>query len=111
MTKIFIKSKLGIAIYFVFRYIYIYDIFEGGKRLDIFKRLKEFYWPYKRYFFWSLFFLTIFTIITVVYPIVLQITIDEVVINDRYELILYISIIFFGLMILKAISTFSFQYL
>lgn len=79
--------------------------------MDIFKRLKGFYWPYKKYFFWSLLFLTLMTLITVVYPIILQITIDEVVLNDRYELIPYISIIFLGLMVIKGISTFSFQYL
>ena len=79
--------------------------------MNTFKRLKEFYWPYKHYFLWSLFFLIILTCITVVYPIILQITIDEVVLQDRYGLILYISLIFFGLMIIKGISTFSFQYL
>ncbi|GGN58433.1 ABC transporter ATP-binding protein [Oceanobacillus indicireducens] len=79
--------------------------------MNTFKRLKEFYWPYKHYFLWSLFFLVILTCITVVYPVILQITIDEVVLQDRYGLILYISLIFFGLMIIKGISTFSFQYL
>ncbi|MCF3944741.1 ABC transporter ATP-binding protein [Oceanobacillus alkalisoli] len=79
--------------------------------MDTFKRLKEFYWPHKHYFLWSLFFLIILTCITVVYPIILQITIDEVVLKDRYGLILYISLIFFGLMVIKGISTFSFQYL
>lgn len=79
--------------------------------MDIFKRLKEFYWPHKKYFLWSLLFLIVFTSITVVYPVILQITIDEVVLNDRYALIPYISIVFFGLMIIKGISTFSFQYL
>ena len=79
--------------------------------MDIFKRLKEFYWPHKKYFLWSILFLIVFTSITVVYPVILQITIDEVVLNDRYALIPYISIIFFSLMIIKGISTFSFQYL
>ena len=79
--------------------------------MNTFKRLKEFYWPHKHYFLWSLFFLIILTCITVVYPIILQITIDEVVLGNQYELILYISLIFFGLMIIKGISTFSFQYL
>jgi ATP-binding cassette subfamily B protein/subfamily B ATP-binding cassette protein MsbA len=79
--------------------------------LSTFRRLKEFYWPHKRYFFWSLLFLILLTCITVVYPIILQITIDEVVLQDRYELIVYISIVFFGLMMVKGLSTFSFQYL
>lgn len=79
--------------------------------MNTFKRLKEFYWPHKQYLLWSLFFLIILTCITVVYPIILQITIDEVVLGNQYELIIYISLIFFGLMIIKGISTFSFQYL
>lgn len=99
------------AIYFEFRYIYNYETFEGGTRLDIFKRLKEFYWPYKKYFLWSLLFIVLFTVITVVYPIILQITIDEVVLKDNYALMPYIAIAFFGLMTIKAISGFSFQYL
>jgi len=82
-----------------------------GITLNTFKRLKEFYWPYKRQFLWSLFFLFFVTIITVVYPIILQLTIDEVVLQDRYELIPWISIVFLGLMAIKGISTFSFQYL
>ncbi|MBN6206074.1 ABC transporter ATP-binding protein [Ralstonia pickettii] len=79
--------------------------------MDIFKRLKEFYWPHKKYFIWSLFFLILSTLITLVYPIILQITIDDVVLQNRYGLIPYISIVFFGLMVIKGISTFSFQYL
>ncbi|WP_156290484.1 ABC transporter ATP-binding protein [Oceanobacillus salinisoli] len=79
--------------------------------MNTFKKLKRFYWPHKRYLFWSLFFLLSVTAITVVYPIFLQITIDEVVLQDRYELIPYISFVFLALMILKGISTFSFQYL
>jgi ATP-binding cassette subfamily B protein/subfamily B ATP-binding cassette protein MsbA len=79
--------------------------------LDTFKKLKEFYWPYKKYFFLSLFFLLFITSITVVYPIVLQQTIDNVVLADQYELIPYISGIFFVLMFIKGIATFYHQYL
>ncbi|RKQ37339.1 ABC transporter ATP-binding protein [Oceanobacillus halophilus] len=79
--------------------------------MNTFKKLKQYYWPHKKFLFWSLFFLIFVTAITVVYPIILQVTIDEVVLQDRYELIPYISMIFLGLMVLKGISTFSFQYL
>lgn len=79
--------------------------------MDTFKKLKEFYWPYKKYFFLSLFFLLFITSITVVYPIVLQQTIDNVVLADQYELIPYISGIFFVLMFIKGIATFYHQYL
>lgn len=86
-------------------------LFIGGNLLDTFKRLKAFYWPYKRYFFYSLLFLVLVTAITVVYPIVLQLTIDEVVLGDRFSLIPLISIAFIGAMILKGIATYLNQYL
>ncbi|MFA1818723.1 ABC transporter ATP-binding protein [Virgibacillus oceani] len=79
--------------------------------MDTFKKLKQFYWPYKKLFFLSLFFLLFVTVITVVYPIVLQQTIDNVVLADQYALIPYISIIFFILMLIKGIATYYHQYL
>lgn len=51
------------------------------------------------------------TSITVLYPIVLQITIDDVVLGDQYHLIPYIAIIFFVLMAVKGLATFIHQYL
>ncbi|UJL47793.1 ABC transporter ATP-binding protein [Virgibacillus sp. NKC19-16] len=79
--------------------------------MNTLKKLKGFYMPYIRYFFWSIFFLIFVTAITVVYPIVLQQTIDNVVLADQYYLIPYIAVIFFVLMAIKAVSSFSFQYL
>lgn len=51
------------------------------------------------------------TVITVVYPIILQITIDDVVGGERYDLIPWISSIFVILMLIKGIATFFHQYL
>ncbi|GIO26003.1 ABC transporter ATP-binding protein [Ornithinibacillus bavariensis] len=79
--------------------------------MDTFKKLKEFYWPYRKYFYASLFFLFFVTVITVVYPIILQLTIDEVVAKERYDLIPWISSIFVVLMLIKGIATFYHQYL
>ncbi|WP_430786238.1 ABC transporter ATP-binding protein [Virgibacillus flavescens] len=79
--------------------------------MDTFKRLKEFYWPYRKYFFTSLIFLILVTAITVVYPIVLQKTIDEAFTNERYSIIPYIALIFLLLMIVKGFATFFHQYL
>lgn len=84
---------------------------KGGINLDTFKKLKRFYWPYKKYFIWSILFMLVVTSITVVYPIMLQITIDDVVLQSRYELIPWICGLFLGLMVIKGFSTFSFQYL
>ncbi|KGP92085.1 multidrug ABC transporter ATP-binding protein [Pontibacillus chungwhensis BH030062] len=79
--------------------------------MDTFKKLKMYYLPFKRYFFISLFFLLIVTGVTVVYPIVLKYTIDDVVDPGRYNLIPYLAAIFFGLMILKGVATYIQQYL
>ena len=83
----------------------------GVNILDTFKRLKSYYWPHKKYFIFSLVSLFFVTAITVVYPIILQLTIDDVVLADKFSLIPYIAIVFFILMILKGISTFFHQYL
>ena len=51
------------------------------------------------------------TIITVVYPIILQQTLDEVVLKNRYGLIPYIALVFLVLMIIKGFATYFHQYL
>lgn len=79
--------------------------------METFKRLKEYYWPYRKYFFLSLFFLFFVTAITVVYPVVLQLTIDEVVVAGRFSLVAYLAGAFLLLMVIKAVTTFFHQYL
>lgn len=79
--------------------------------METFKKLKQFYWPFRKFFFWSLFSLLFVTTITVVYPIVLQITIDEVVAKERYNLIPMICGTFIVLMIIKGFATYFHQYL
>ena len=79
--------------------------------METFKKLKQFYWPFRKNFFLSLLFLFFVTVITVIYPVVLQLTIDEVVLQERYSLIPYIASVFLFLMLLKGIATFYHQYL
>ncbi|WP_067839849.1 ABC transporter ATP-binding protein [Amphibacillus sediminis] len=79
--------------------------------MKTFQKLKGFYWPYKKYFILSLVFVLIVTAITVIYPMVLQITIDQVVFASNYDLIPLLSIGFIGLMIIKGIANFIQQYL
>lgn len=79
--------------------------------LETFKRLKEYYWPHRKYFIYSIISLLFVTAITVVYPIILQTTIDEVIQGGKYNLIPYIAIIFILLMVIKGITTFIHQYL
>ncbi|MBB6455397.1 ATP-binding cassette subfamily B protein/subfamily B ATP-binding cassette protein MsbA [Salirhabdus euzebyi] len=79
--------------------------------MDTFRKLKEFYWPYRKYLFISLFFLLFVTGITVVYPMVLQITIDEVILGERYNLVPFLAFGFIGIMAVKGLSTYFHQYL
>ncbi|MFZ0370693.1 MAG: ABC transporter ATP-binding protein [Halobacillus sp.] len=79
--------------------------------METFKKLKQFYWPYRKFFFLSVLSLIFVAGITVVYPIILQITIDEVMRGEKYNLIPYICGIFILLMIVKGIATYFHQYL
>ncbi|WP_019152965.1 ABC transporter ATP-binding protein [Robertmurraya massiliosenegalensis] len=78
--------------------------------METFKKLKDFYWPYKRYFIWSIVFMFLITGITVVYPIILQVTIDEVVLGGKSEWIPYLAFGFIGIMIIKGLGTYVHQY-
>lgn len=84
-----------------------------GKVLDMetFKRLKMYYWPYRKVFMWSLLAMLLMTAITVVYPIILQITIDEIVLGRQYQLAAWVSLGFIAVMVVKGTATFFHQYL
>lgn len=82
----------------------------GEFYLETFKKLKDFYWPCKRYFIWSIVFMFLITGITVVYPIILQVTIDEVVLGGKSEWIPYLAFGFIGIMIIKGLGTYVHQY-
>ncbi|MGP4075052.1 ABC transporter ATP-binding protein [Halobacillus sp. K22] len=79
--------------------------------METFKKLKQFYWPYRKFFFLSVLSLIFVAGITVVYPVILQKTIDEVIRGEEYSLIPYICGIFILLMIVKGIATYFHQYL
>lgn len=78
--------------------------------MDTFKKLKPYYWPYAKYFIWSIVFLLLVTAITTVYPVILQLTIDEVVLGKKYNWVPYLAIGFIILMAFKGIATYINQY-
>ncbi|WHY87919.1 ABC transporter ATP-binding protein [Neobacillus novalis] len=78
--------------------------------MEIFKKLKPYYWPFKKYFICSMIFLLLVTAITVVYPMILQLTIDEVVMKGKYNWIPYLTIGFIALMAVKGAATYINQY-
>ena len=79
--------------------------------MESLKKLKDFYWPYKKMFLWSLVSMLLMTAITVVYPIILQLTIDDVILGGRYGLVIWISLGFIAVMAAKGAATFFHQYL
>jgi ATP-binding cassette, subfamily B, multidrug efflux pump len=79
--------------------------------LETFKSLKQFYWPYIKYFYWSLIALLLVTTISVVYPIILQYTIDEIVLSGKYKYVPALAIGFIFLMLMKGMLTYFHQYL
>lgn len=78
--------------------------------METFKKLKPYYWPYRKYFLLSMSFLILITMITVVYPMILQVTIDEVVLKGKYSWIPYLALGFIVIMVIKGAATFINQY-
>ncbi|BDG34646.1 ABC transporter ATP-binding protein [Saccharococcus caldoxylosilyticus] len=79
--------------------------------MSVFRKLKQFYLPYKKDFIWSMIFLLVVTGITVVYPMILQQTIDNVILGGQYDLVPWMALGFIAIMALKAWSTFIQHYL
>jgi ABC-type multidrug transport system fused ATPase/permease subunit len=78
--------------------------------MDVFKRLKQFYWPYRKYFIISTLTLIAVTAITMIYPLILKIMIDDVITAGRFEWVPYVAIGFFILMIIKGITSYYHQF-
>ncbi|WP_202078206.1 ABC transporter transmembrane domain-containing protein [Caldalkalibacillus salinus] len=78
--------------------------------METFKRLKAFYWPYKRFFFGSIIGLIFATAITVVYPLILRFVIDDVFLAGQWELVPYLAFGFILIMALKGIATYIHQF-
>jgi len=83
---------------------------KGGNCVEVFKKLRQYYWPYKNYFIFSMVFLLIVTGLTVVYPVILQQTIDKVIYKGQYDLIPTLTLGFLGIMVIKGIATYIQQY-
>lgn len=79
--------------------------------MKTFLRLKSFYWPYRNYFLGSILFLFFVTAITVIYPLILKISIDDVVLSGNYDLVPYVAFGFIGIMAIKGIATYYHQFL
>ncbi|PRO65288.1 ABC transporter ATP-binding protein [Alkalicoccus urumqiensis] len=79
--------------------------------MNTFQKLRHFYWPFKAYFFWSIALLLAVTGFTVAYPVILQFTIDRIILEGNYQWIPYAAIGFFILTMLKGVAVYFHQYL
>lgn len=79
--------------------------------METFRRLKQFYWPYKKYFVLSVVSLLIATGFTVVYPLILGFIVDELILGDRQDLLIYTVALVVIVMCLKGVFQFLQQYL
>lgn len=75
--------------------------------MNVFKQLKQFYWPERKYLFASIFCLMIATALGLVYPNMLRYLIDEIIVKEQYHLVPTLSLAVIGVMTVKA----TFQFL
>ncbi|OPA73225.1 multidrug ABC transporter ATP-binding protein [Paenibacillus selenitireducens] len=59
--------------------------------MDVFRRLKTFYWPHRRFLFLSIICLIVATALGLVYPNLLRILIDDVIGNKNYGIVPQLS--------------------
>lgn len=78
--------------------------------METLRRLKRFYWPNKHLFILSILCLIGVTGVTLVYPLFLKITIDDVIGNAQYHLVPWIAGGFIALMVMKGFLLFIHQY-
>ena len=83
---------------------------EGGEGLNTLSKLKEFYLPYKKYLIISILFMILTTSISLVYPVLLEKTIDEVILGGKFDIVFWLVGGYFALMVVKGISTYIQQY-
>ncbi|MGV3489126.1 MAG: ABC transporter ATP-binding protein [Tuberibacillus sp.] len=78
--------------------------------MDTFKRLKNFYWPHKKYLIGSLLFLLLVTGATVCYPIILQQTIDKGIRGQNFGYASVLALCFIFIMAVKGVAAYFQQY-
>lgn len=79
--------------------------------MDIFRRLSKFYRPYMRQLYASLFMLALSTALSLVYPYLLKIIIDQVILQHRYNELLFLIVGILVAALVKGIFNFGQQYM
>ena len=87
-----------------------FGIRKVGKILDVFRKLKIYYWPFRSYFYASMVLLVCSTALGLVYPNLLRYLIDDVIRPARYDLVPYLSLAVVFFIGLKALAGFGWNY-
>jgi ATP-binding cassette, subfamily B, multidrug efflux pump len=74
--------------------------------VEVFKQLKEFYWPERKMLFASIFCLMLTTALGLVYPNLLRYLIDEVIAKRRFDVVPMLSLLVIGVVSIKAMFQF-----
>jgi ATP-binding cassette subfamily B multidrug efflux pump len=74
--------------------------------MNVFKQLKEYYWPKKNLLFFSIISLVLATVIGLVYPNLLRYLIDEVILKKKYENVPGLALIVVGTVAIKGVFQF-----
>ena len=89
----------------VINFINVHTVFERDKRrrnMDVLRQLQTFFWEKRTYLFVSILFLAIATALGLVYPNLLRILIDDVIIPRNFEDVPILALTVLGVVILKA---------
>lgn len=79
--------------------------------MDVFRKLKGFYWPYRKYFYGSVLLLIVSTALGIVYPNLLRYLIDDIIRPGRYELVPYLALTVVAVVGVKAAAGFGWNYM
>jgi ATP-binding cassette subfamily B multidrug efflux pump len=83
----------------------------GESTLDVFRKLKEYYWPFRNYFYASMVLLVCSTALGLVYPYMLKFLIDDLINPGRFDLVPYLAVALVFIVSIKACAGFAWNYI
>jgi ATP-binding cassette subfamily B multidrug efflux pump len=87
-------------------------VMKGGEStLDVFRKLKEYYWPFRNYFYASMVLLVCSTALGLVYPYMLKFLIDDLINPGRFDLVPYLAVALVFIVSIKACAGFAWNYI
>jgi ATP-binding cassette subfamily B multidrug efflux pump len=79
--------------------------------LEVFKKLKVYYWPFRNYFYASMVLLICSTALGLVYPYMLKYLIDDIIRPGRFDLVPYLAVGVVLVVGIKSLAGFGWNYI